>query len=99
MPALYDEGMPATVDEKIYNGRRILTVDRHLFDVEMARHGATTIDEVAALLEMDRRTVGRIRKGQMLPSNLFFAACVAAGINHMAFLRVEQRGPSVARAA
>ncbi len=84
---------PRTVDVKGYNFRRILVLDQPRYEAEMRRHGADTDDQVATFLEMDRSTIRRIRKGEMLPSNGFLAACVDAGVDHMKFLAVEHRTP------
>lgn len=83
--------MPASAATKTYNTRRVLIVDSKRFSDEMARHGATTDERIALLLETDRTTVGRIRRGTTLPSNGFLAACCDAGVNFLSFLTVQRR--------
>jgi hypothetical protein len=98
MPHPYSEGMPAQAqrktDAKVYSTRRVLVVDPARFLAEMGRHGVHTDDEIASLLETDRTTIRRIRKGETLPSNGFLAACTATGINYLTFLDVQDRTPS-----
>jgi hypothetical protein len=85
-------------DRKTYRGRRVLVVDSARFTAEMARHNATTDAEIARLLETERTTITRIREGETLPSNTFFAACSDAGVDFLSFLNVERRN-TVDRAA
>ncbi len=103
MPLDYVGCMPAQVqrktDTKVYNTRRVLVLDPARFLAEMGRHGVTTDDEIATLLDTDRTTIGRLRRGETLPSNGFLAACVGAGVTPLKFLCVEERGPRLAKTA
>lgn len=104
MPAPYSGGMavtppPRTIGSKLYNTRRVLVVDADLFAAEMARHKATSDEQIAQLLQTDRKTVGRIRRGESLPSNGFFAACSDAGVDFLSFLSVKRSDALAERAA
>lgn len=104
MPAPYSDGMAVTprarkAGDKRYNTRRVLVVDRDQFAAEMARHNASSTDDVARLLGIDRKTVARVRDGETLPSNGFLAACTDAGVNYLTFLSVKRSDELAGRAA
>jgi hypothetical protein len=79
--------MPArTIRDKRYTTLNVAVVDANRFDAEFNRHGLTGASEIATKLGTDRRTVSRIRSGEVQPSIGFWAACRLADIDFDAFV-------------
>ncbi len=85
--------------DKRYHTAYVLTVDADKFRAEFARHGATTNDQIAALIHTDSRTVRRVRSGEVQPSAGFHANCLAAKVDFSAFVAYRSAGELKVRAA